>query len=408
MTSTRPLILIAFAVLVLPMAKAQTFEVIHSFTGGAGGANPWAGLTIDKQGNLYGTAINGGSSNLGLAFKLTHEGPVWIFNPLYSFTGAPDGLDPEARLVFGPNGTLYGTTASGGKAGRGAVYNLRPPGTACKTVLCPWAETVLYSFTGYADGSEPGYGALIFDQAGTLYGTTTKGGTNNGGVVYTLTPTGAGWIQRVIYNFDPYTSGIYPYSGVIFDGKGNLYGTASTAGGGSGTVYQLTPSGSDWVENTLFTFSSFTKPNDGAAPYGGLIFDESGNLYGSTTEGGLGGGGTVFELTPVNGGWAFTVLYSFSGGYSPGPDDSLTMDAAGNLYGTTYQGGANYSGVVFKLSPSGGSWTYTDLHDFCSFAHCGDGQFPQSGVVLDANGNLYGTAHARGIGDSGVVWEIAP
>jgi uncharacterized repeat protein (TIGR03803 family) len=193
---------------------------------------------------------------------------------------------------------------------------------------------------------------------------------------------------------------------VIFDRAGNLYGTTSAGGNTDcrcGTVYQLTPSGNGWAEHVLYSFQG---GSDGDGPLGGLIFDQSGNLYGTASEGGSGGGGTVFTM---RGG--FDVLYSFreNGALgSPGPVSSLTMDAAGNIYGTTEMDGSGY-GTVFKLTPSGSGWTYTLLHDFSS----GDGHHVMSNVVLDKNGKLYGTARQGGTGGHcmagcGTVWEITP
>src|ERR1019366_2707993 len=322
----------AFAILliILPtQIQAQTYHVLYAFNGGLDGAEPWAGITVDAAGNLYGaTMYGGGSNNRGTVFKLKHNGSGWIINPLYSFIPS-DGQYPEARVIIGPNGTLYGTNTFGGAFDHGTVYNVRPPANPCRATLCPWAEIVLYSFTGLADGGDPGYGDLNFDHAGNLYGTTTQGGANRGGVIYELQRSGGSWMESVLYSLDAYTSGIYPYSGVIFDSAGNLYGTATAAGGGSGAVFRLTPSGSGWVENTLYTF-----PRDestGAGPYGTVVFDQSGNLYGTTALGGAYYAGTVYELTPSGGNWIESVLYSFA---DYGPYVGLTMDAAGNLYGT--------------------------------------------------------------------------
>jgi uncharacterized repeat protein (TIGR03803 family) len=258
--------------------------------------------------------------------------------------------------------------------------------------------TVLYRFTGGADGSLPGYGDLVFDQAGNLYGTTIQGGSSQEGAVYELSPSGGGWTEIVLYSFANLS---FPYSGVILDQARNLYGTTTGGGVAYGTVYQLTPSGPPWIEHSLYPFSG---GNDGAYPIGGVISDQSGNLYGTTNSTAYGGAGTIFELMPSNGGWMFDLLYSFTGNPNEGPYDSLTMDGAGNLYGTTYGDGAYSLGTVFKLTPSDGGWIYTDLHDFSG----GDGQNPVGGVVLDASGNLYGTTSGGGAHREGFAWEITP
>jgi len=199
--------------------------------------------------------------------------------------------------------------------------------------------------------------------------------------------------------------GFVPYGGVVADNNGNLYGT--TIAGGSfnvGTIYQLTPSGSGWTEHVLY---SFTGGNDGETPIGNLIVDAAGNLYGTASEGGINGGGTVFELSPSNGGWAFNLLYGFSGNPngSAGPWGGLTWDAAGNLYGTTGYDGVLGQGTVFELQPVNGSWNYFELYDFQGSTS--DGGHPYGNVTVDSEGNLYGTASSAGAYGHGVVWKIS-
>jgi uncharacterized repeat protein (TIGR03803 family) len=384
--------------------QAQTFSVIHSF-GGQDGRTPYAGLTIDRAGNLYGATYGGGADGAGTVFKLAPRGSGWIFNPLYSFH-QNDGSLPSARVIFGPDGSLYGTTFSGGigcQSGCGTVFKLRPPATACKTALCPWTETVLYRFTGGFDGQFPESGDLVFDEAGNIYGTTYGGGTGNG-VVFELTPSGT---ESVLYAF-PGGNLAFPYSGVIFDNSGNLYGTTPNQGG---ALYQLTPSGAGWTEQTLY---SYTGRGDGYDPFGGLIFDRSGDIYGTTNSGGINKGGTAFKVASSNGMWTLNLIYSFTGVFfNPhcGPYASLVLDGAGNLYGTTMCESQTAFGSVFKLTNTGGSWTYTSLHDFTGGS---DGAYPTSNVVFDTSGNLYGTASAGGYDNCagspgcGVVWEVTP
>lgn len=409
----------ALTIIATQAVQAQTYTVLYNFTGGQDGALPSAGVTMDAAGNIYGTTFQGGLYDFGTVFRLIHKGSAWVFSPLYTFTGGNDGADPDARVVIGPNGSLYGTTAEGGGgncysgAGCGTVFNLKPPASACKAALCPWAESVLYAFPGGSDGVQP-LSDLVFDQAGNLYGTTSLGGMmqanchNIGGcgLVYKLTPSNGDWTESVIHSFTGGNDGFTPYSGLVFDQAGNLYGTTRHGGGpgcallGCGTVYQLTPSGSGWTENVIYRF---TGGDDGDDPWGGLILDQSGNLYGTTVSGGDGGGGTVYELAPSTGGWTLTTLYSFSG--SDGSYASLTMDASGNLYGTTFGDGAYGYGNVFKLTPSNGGWSYTSLHDFTSGSY---GYRPRGSVILDANNNIYGTAYEGGIYGYGVVFEITP
>jgi len=400
-------LVLVFTAINASTAQAQTYQVLYNFTGGQDGAYPEAGLTMDRGGNLYGTAYQGGGTNRGTVFKLARKGSGWVFSPLYSFTGREDGGAPIARVVFGPDGSLYGTTEFGGRncgVGCGTVFNLKPPATVCKSALCSWTEIVIYAFSGSNDGANPGYGDLTFDRAGHIYGTTYFGGNDAQGVVYELAPSNGSWTERETYLFTGANDGGNPYSSVIFDEAGNLYGTAYAGGAhGYGTVFQLTPSGSGWTENTLGAFQS---ASDGGKPFGGVVFDNAGNLYGATSSGGTGSGGTAYELMPSNGSWTFSVVYGFTGSaYLPGPYGSLAMDARGNLYGTTNKDGTHGAGSVFKLTPSSGGWTETDLYDF---ANGSEGAIPYGSVLIDANGNLYGTASQGGANGYGVVWEITP
>ena len=406
-------VLFAVVLVAAHSTQAQTFTVLHNFTGGADGAYPGAALTIDRVGNLYGTSEHGGESghfySYGTVFKLVHQGSAWVLNPLYNFTGCADGWSPS-RTVIGPDGSLYGATFYGGVSGCdgsgcGVVFNLKPPAQACRTASCEWTETVLHRFTGGSDGANPD-GALIFDYAGNIYGATSCGFGGCYGTVYELMPASGGWSEKTLYEFTGGADGWQDHGGVIFDQVGNLYGTTINGGAyTSGTVFQLTPSGSGWTKTILHSFSG----SDGFFPVGGLIFDNSGSLYGTTSWRGSGGGGTVFELSPSGAKWTLTVLYSFicPGCINlPGPQDSLVRDGAGSLYGTTYKDGTYSQGSVFRLTPHANrSWTYTDLHDFSGGT---DGGLPVGTVTLDADGNLFGTASSGGQYGYGVVFEITP
>jgi uncharacterized repeat protein (TIGR03803 family) len=392
----------------VPAANAQTYTVLHTFSG-TDGNQPYAGLTWDRAGNLYGTTSVGGAG-FGTVFELSHADSGWTLSNLYSFRGGSDGAQPEARVVFAPDGTLYGTTTVGG-LGYGTVFNLRPPAAIiCGSARCPWTETVLYRFTGGSAGAFPNFGDLTFDSAGNIYGTTTSGGrgcTAYGGcgVVFELSRSGESWTESVIYAFSGESGdGATPSSGVIFDAAGNLYGTTTLGGFHyTGSIYKLTRAKSGWNENTLF---SFGESNQGSEPAGGLIFDSKGNLYGTTSGGGNNGMGTVFELQPSVSSWTYQVLANVPAEAV----DTPTMDTAGNLYATT---GVQILGNVFKVTPGSGGWTYTDLYDFGG-DNGADGFFLIGGVVLDANGNIYGTTVEGGnfnppCGEGcGVVWEITP
>ncbi len=393
------LVVIGLTVVASAPAHAQTYRVLHNFTGGTDGANPEAGLAIDAAGNLYGTT-SGGGAGFGTAFKLTRSHSNFLFNPLYTFQGSDenDGASPAA-ITIGPNGSLYGPTMGGGNPqcsfGCGTVFNLQPPPRACTSALCPWSETVLYRFSGGMDGSSPGLGGVIFDHAGNLYGTTSAGGANNAGVIYELVAS-TGWMRTLLYTFTGGTDGGSSFGGLVFDNAGRLYGTTAFGGAvGCGEVFQLTGS-------TLKVIYSFQCGDDGENPIGGVVIDSAGNLYGTTSSGGTGGGGTAFQLTPSGSNWTFSLIYSFSG--AEGPHNNLIRDTAGNLYGTAF-GGAFGAGLVFKLTPSGGTWSFTDLYDFTGGT---DGSDPLCAMAIDSSGNLYGTTFFGGSDDQGVVFEIAP
>ncbi len=386
-------------------AQAQTLTVLYNFGNGDVGSEPDSGLIMDQAGRLYGTASEGGTQGYGTVYRLSRAGSGWTVTPLYSFQGGTDGANPVASVAFGPNGTLYGTTSEGGNGsngGYGTVFNLRPPAAVCKAVLCPWTETVLYRFSGGSDGWFGEFplayaDALVFDRAGNIYGTTPNGGAYGDGVVFKLTQSGGSWTESVLWSFTGADDGANPLSGVIFDSAGNLYGTAEYGGAhGQGVVYELSPSESGWTQTTLYSFGDEDAPN----PFGGVTMDAQGNLYGTT--GGLFSEGEAYELTQANGNWTVSRRLIFSA--YEGPFDTPTLDAEGNLYGTIAFAGRGGYGEVFKLTPSGSGWIYTDLGDF-DLANGGD---PVGGVILDANGNLYGTTSFGGEYSNGIVWEITP
>jgi uncharacterized repeat protein (TIGR03803 family) len=316
---------------VFKLDSAGTETVLHSFTGGADGASPHAGLIRDAQGNLYGTTLSGGASDYGTVFRVTATGTETV---LYRFTGA-DGASPYAGLIRDAQGNLYGTTYGGGTYGNGTVFKVTLTGT----------ETVLYSFTGGADGGNSVAG-LIRDAQGNLYGTTQIGGAYGYGTAFKLTPTGT---QTVLHSFSV-VDGAYPLA-LIGDGKGIFYGVSGGGAVDSGKVFKLTLTGK---EKVLY---SFTGGVDGSVPLG-IVRDPEGNLYGTTSYGGDLNGcnsnppygcGVVFKLTPTG---TETILYSFIGGTDgQRPFAAPIRDAQGNLYGTTYFGGAYGYGTVFKVIP---------------------------------------------------------
>ena len=419
--------------LLVAVAQAQTFTVLHNFSTGSNGSNPFAGLTINGTGNLLygttgaggtGTCSNDGLTGCGTIFKLQKIGSGWTFDPLYSFQGGTDGEFPARPMTIGPNGTLYGATLGGGEgtctfdgdSGCGIVFNAGPMPTPPTTPLQRWLESVLYRFTGADGDGGVGFTTLIFDAAGNMYGTTAYGGANGLGTVFKLTPSGGGhYTESVLYSFAGGNDAAGPSDGLVFDTAGNLYSTTASGGGsancsgGCGTVFELSPSGSGWTEKVLYKFQG---PSDGENPDAGVVIDTAGNLYGNTYQGGPGGGGTVWELSPSGSNWDFTLLYSVPvSGFAVG---RLARDSNGNLYAVLQGGGANNVGQIFELTPSNGNWIYTDLHDFTGGT---DGGNPIGGVVLDSSGNVYGTSLFGGTNSTcgssgnfgcGNAWEITP
>lgn len=426
-----------------PGAAAQAERVLHNFNvTGTDGNLPRGGLIFDSAGNLYGTTTEGGTGeggtgvcskispySCGTVFELKPKVGGWAEKILHNFHGI-DGWLPIGSLVMDSAGNLYGATQQGGTGGcKGGDGDNR---IGCGTVfeLSPatdgnWTETVLHSFDN--DGTDAFYphAGLVIDSAGNLYGTAYSGGSNDDGAVYELSPAGGGeWTESVLHSFNfPAGDGANPTAGVILDAAGNLYGT--TAGGGAyseGMVFELTPStGGSWTEIALHSFIYSYTIYDGFGPYGGLTLDAAGNLYGTTVNGIDNGnmtGGTVYELSPAAGGtWNETILYYFADADGSAPQASLILDSAGNLYGTAFNGGTgNVDGTVFELSPqAGGGWIPRLLYDFGKNSG-GDGENPQSNLILDSAGNLYGTTvfggPTRACGSEtygcGTVFEIKP
>ena len=398
--------LATFAVLVfVTSARAAQTKTLHSFNRENGDA-PTAGLVMDAAHNLYGTTSSGGPG-FGTVFELSPDGQGGWKETVLMNLGGPTGGTPYAGLIFDGAGNLYGTASSGGENGLGAVFELSPAGGGT------WTFKVLYSFGGLrgADGARDVSG-LTMDAAGNLYGTTALGGLatpychDGCGTVFELSHDGSNWKENVLYRFHHY-DGFEPQGGVIFDKAGNLYGTTRHgAHNESGTAYKLVPKGSgEWDQTVLHAFDNGDPA--GVLPLAGLLFDGMGNLYGTASEGGSSGKGTAFELSPNDSGeWTAKPLHSFGGkkdGQSPAA--ALIFDQAGNLYGTTPFGGANFWGMVFELSPDGsGGWRETVLTNFTGQ----NGGWSMAPLIQDAAGNFYGTASAGGETDHGVVFEVIP
>jgi uncharacterized repeat protein (TIGR03803 family) len=407
---------------------ASSEKVLYSFcpAGGncADGAYPNSGVISDSAGNLYGTNLAGSGEycvsygvQCGTVFELISSNGKWTEKVLYSFCSASncnDGDGPIGGLIFDKAGNLYGTTESGGTCySAGTVFELtRHNGK--------WTEKVLHSFCpDSSDGSTP-YTGLVLDGKGNLYGTTFYGGTGTGcsigcGTVFGLMRSGGKWTEKVLHNFNnDGKDGYTPVASLAVDTAGNLYGTTAYGGAyNDGTVFELRNVNGKWTERVLHSFNG----GDGANPEANVVFDNDGELYGTTENGGdsgCGGGcGTVFQLVPKNGAWREKVLYRFHN--SPDgshPLASLLRDKSGRLYSTTFWGGAfAVYGTVFELTPQDGKWTEKVLHSFNLNGQDGASPF-NSGVVQDKAGNLYGTTGFGGTYCSpmgcGAVFEVTP
>jgi uncharacterized repeat protein (TIGR03803 family) len=353
-------------------------------------------------------------------------GTAWAQNltALYTFNGGKDGYGPLGPIVVDSAGNIYGTTQAGGVHSGGTVYELTPSGNG-------WTQTILHSFSSacehgnvHPDGCVPS--GLIADAAGNLYGATWGGGPYNGGVVFELTKnpkTKLGWTYHIIWDIGAPQFADYCNCAITFDSHGNLFGVAQ---GGPGTwnrgeVFELSHVHGKWTQTALYYFNGVPVQGQeyyaypmGSGPLGAPVVDPNGNVYGTTYQGGTSDtnfmGGTLWELTPSDGAWNFTLLHTFTGDNDgAGADSPLILDSTGNIFGTTLYGGPSEFGDVFEFSPSGSGWTETMLHDF----DFGDGGVPLAGLTSDAAGNLYGTAVYGGNGGCpypgcGVVYELSP
>ena len=370
--------LLAALCLSLPMS-AQHLLVLHSFTDGADGRNPVANLLMDQAGNLYGTTLNDGRglSSKGTVFKIDTSNHLTV---LHVFSEKNDGAYPRAGLIMDGRGNLYGTTEAGGLHNRGTIFEIDSSGN----------ERVLYSFKGRPDGDSP-YGNLVMDGAGTIFGTTDKGGLHNCGVVFKLFPDNE---ETVLYAFQGGADGCNPRAALTGNSQNtNLYGTTKNGGvHGQGTIFAV--DGGTGNESVIHSFTG----DDGNAPLSTLVLDAANNLYGTAQAGGANDDGTVFKLAPSG---ELTVLHAFGGADGAHPDAGLIMDSTGNLYGTTENGGSADGGTVFKIDSSG---TETVLHSFTGHP---DGRAPTASLIMDTQQNLYGTTERGGTLSFGTVFVLS-
>jgi uncharacterized repeat protein (TIGR03803 family) len=399
------LAIVAPIALLLSAASASSTKVIYSFAGGSDGEYLDTDLVMDSAGNIYGSTVQGGDFGSGTVFRLSPSATGWIHTVLYSFKGGKDGGEPYKGVTLDAQGNVYGTAVTGGggscEGGCGVVFKLTNSGGT-------WTQTVIHYFTGGNDGSGPGSG-VTFDRRGSLYGMTPTGGANGLGTIYEMRPLSNGaWRLRVIHTFSGGADGSSGSAGrLLLDRAGNLYGVATVGGAnGKGVAFQIIHS--ETTGWTLIPLYAFQDQPDGALPYGGLIFDKAGNLYGTTYYAGANDVGTVYKLTHANGSWTETVLYSFKGGTDgSSPISTLVSDANGNLYGTTSDGGTGCAcGVIFKLARgANNTWTESVPYRFPGAPGAG---FSYNGMVADSAGNFYGATTHGGPTNDGTVYQFVP
>jgi uncharacterized repeat protein (TIGR03803 family) len=392
---------VAIALLTSAAWAASTTKLIYSFSGSTDGEYTDTELVRDSAGNLYGTSVQGGTYGGGTVFQIT---PAGVHTVLYNFTGGADGGEPYKGVTLDSQGNLYGTAVTGGggscEGGCGVTFKLTNSGGV-------WTQSVIHTFTGGADGSGPG-SPVSLDAHGNVYGTTPTGGAYGVGVLYQLRPTSAGWKLRVVHTFSGGADGGGGSAGrLLIDASGNLFGVCTVGGvNGFGTVYEVSRDQGQWHFATLYAFKD--QP-DGALPYGGLVFDKAGNLYGTTYYAGANDLGTVYKLAHANGHWTESVLYSFKGGADgASPISSLASDSAGNLYGTTSDAGASSCGcgVIFKMARgTAGKWTESVVYQFPGTPDPG---FAYNGMVSASDGSFYGATVHGGSNNDGAIYKFTP
>jgi uncharacterized repeat protein (TIGR03803 family) len=396
---------ISVAVAILACAAwAAGPQIIYNFGGDADGEYIDSDLVIDGAGNLYGTSVQGGDFGSGTVFQLAPSGNGWTHTVLYSFTGGADGGEPYKGVTVDSQGTLYGTAVTGGGGSCEGGCGVAYKLTNSGGV---WTQTVIHTFSGGDDGSGPGSG-LTLGPNGTLYGMTPTGGANSQGVIFLLRPMSSGnWQLRAIHAFTGGDDGAGGSAGRLLLSKGVFYGVTTVGGAnGKGIVFQLTHKTGGWQFTTLYAFKG--QP-DAGFPYGGLAFDSHGNLYGTTYYDGANNLGSVYQLARLaDGTWKESVLYSFKGGKDGSNSISnVVFDKTGALYSTTSAGGASCDcGVIFKLTPGvNGKWKESVTY---RFQGAPDGGFVYNGMVGDSAGNFYGATVHGGTGDDGAIYKFTP
>lgn len=390
---------VAASIAAAPALFAGPFSVVYNFDG-FDAAGPQSPLVVDADGNFFGTSPFGGSQQAGSVFEMKAGGGLNSVTVLYSFSGGSDGAEPFAELTPDASGNLFGVATAGGASKNGTIFELERNGSA-------FSFTTAYTFTGGADGASP-IGGLAIDGSGTIYGTTAGGGAGSG-TIFALHRGGGSFTLQTLYTFSAVSSGINadgaaPEATLFLDPSGNLFGTAAAGGAaGEGVVFELAPGDSGWTYRLLHAFSGGA---DQGVPVAALAADAGGNLFG-TASGGQGalGFGTVFELVD-DGAWTFRTIYTFENGADGAvPVSALVVDHAGNLFGTASAGGDSAAGTIFVLGRAGDSFEFRTLHEFDSVL---DGEEPSGGLVADANGVLYGTTELAGLFGWGTIFQLIP
>jgi uncharacterized repeat protein (TIGR03803 family) len=376
------------------LVLAATVTSLYSFRGAPDGAQPFGELVMDGKRTLFGTTSQGGSAACacGTVFELTRSGAGYREAYVYSFSGS-DGSTPLGAVVVDGSGNLYGTTNAGGAYGLGTVFELSPSGSG-------FVETVLHSFSGPPDGANP-QDPLIADASGTLFGTTSAGGTANFGTAFALVPGPSGYSENVLYSFQGGNDGQAPVGRLLEDSSGNLFGSTDGGGpSGAGTVFRLSPQGSGYAESVLFAFDL----RNGLYPLAGLIEDASGNLFGTTFFDGQTNRGNVFELS-AGSAYSFTSIDGFTKKHDEGanPHGDLLFGPKGVIYTTTESGGKYGSGTIIKLTPTHPGYRETILFDFLPST-----LGPEAGLIADGSGKLYGTSGGGGDHGAGFAFEAVP
>jgi uncharacterized repeat protein (TIGR03803 family) len=397
-----PVVLAAILLLAVAALGQARGQVLYSFpSDGPNGHFPTSLPLFDRSGNVFGIASLGGDDGYGTAYELTVPlGGVNNFSLIYTFSGAPEDEAPFGNIVSDAAGNIYGV-AAGGTAGASSVYELSPGAGGI------WTESVIYTFNNTGGGPWEATAGLTIDAAGNLYGSSGGGGAFGMGTIYELTPNADGsWSETVLYSFNS-SDGYAPSSALVFDASGNIYGTTSTGGIAWGTVFELSPtSGGGWTEKVLYSLPGSASL---AVPNSPVWLDSAGNIFATAFGVGYPPHGAVFELTKGSkGSWTETTLHAFSGkgGEGAAPNSGLIADSDGNLYGTTYYGGTYGGGAIYVMKKDvGGQWREKTIY---SFQGKPDGLGPNWGLTFGPGGDLYGVTTGGGSFNSGTVYRVKP